>query len=96
MAKIFKKPTLKVDHEYNIINNFDFSTDKDNIIFCKVFSKIKKRFLSIEEQFNSLDSLFPKIKYNLNFEFNYDDYEIVQNSIMKLKHLLIHIRLTMK
>ena len=87
MAKIFKKPTLKVDHEYNIINNFDFSTDKDNIIFCKVFSKIKKRFLSIEEQFNSLDSLFPKIKYNLNFEFNYDDYEIVQNSNNEIKTL---------
>ena len=44
MAKIFKKPTLKVDHEYNIINNFDFSTDKDNIIFAKFLVKSKKDF----------------------------------------------------
>ena len=46
IGKIFKKPTLKVDHEYNIINNFDFSTEKDNIIFCKVFSRVKKDFIN--------------------------------------------------
>ncbi len=87
MAKIFKKPTLKVDHEYNIINNFDFSTEKDNIIFCKVFSRIKKRFLSIKEQFESLENLFPNIKYNLNFKFNHDDYEIIKNSNNEIKTL---------
>ena len=58
LAKLFNKPVLKIDHEYNVINNFDSSTDIDHVIFCHVYSKRTKKFLSITEQFKLLNKLF--------------------------------------
>ncbi len=90
LANLFKKPILKVDHEYNIINNFDFSTNKDHIILPNIYSKKKKRFLSLYEQFTNLDKLFPGLKNNLNFKLNYDDFALVKNSQKEINDLYIH------
>ena len=87
LAKLFKKPILRVDHAYNVINNFDFSTNKDHIIFCNIYSKKRKRFLSIKEQFENLNFLFPYIGNVTNFKFNYQDYIMVENSEEEILNL---------
>ena len=79
LAKLFKKPILRVDHAYNVINNFDFSTESDHIIFCHVYCKNKKRFLSIKEQFQSLNKLFPSISHG-KIIFNKEDFLLVKNT----------------
>ena len=83
MPRLFKKPILRIDHEYNIFNNFSFSTLKDNIIFCNVYDIELKRFLSIKEQFNNLDKMFPKFKH-----LNYDRFKLVKNSKDEIKNLI--------
>lgn len=87
LAKLFKKPMLKVDHEYNVLNNFDFSTLQDHIIFPYIYSKNLKKFLSIKDQFNNLDKIFPKSKNSTNFEFNYDDFILIENSEQDILNL---------
>ena len=83
LPRLFKKPILRIDHEYNIFNNFSFSTLKDNIIFCNVYDTELKRFLSIKEQFNNLDKMFPNFKH-----LNYDRYKLVKNSKDEIKNLI--------
>ncbi len=89
LPRLFKKPILRVDHEYNIFHNFSFSTLKDNIIFCHIYSKEKKRFLSIEEQFKNLKKIFPNVsKSSTNFYFNIDEYLLVKNSEDEITNLV--------
>jgi putative glycosyltransferase (TIGR04372 family) len=83
LPRLFKKPILRIDHEYNIFNNFSFSTLQDNIIFCNVYDKKLKRFISIKEQFYNLKDIFPKFK-----AFNYDRYKLVKNSKNEIKMLI--------
>lgn len=83
LPRLFKKPILRIDHEYNIFNNFSFSTLKDNIIFCNVYDTELKRFLSIKEQFNNLDKMFPNFKH-----LNYDRFKLVKNSKEEIKNLI--------
>ena len=83
LPRLFKKPILRIDHEYNIFNNFSFSTLKDNIIFCNVYDTELKRFLSIKEQFNNLDKMFPNFKH-----LNYDRFKLVKNSKDEIRNLI--------
>ena len=81
--RLFKKPILKIDHEYDIFNNFSFSTLQDNIIFCNIFDKELKRFISIKEQFNNLGKMFPNFKH-----LNYDRFQLVKNSKEEIRNLI--------
>ena len=83
LPRLFKKPILRIDHEYNIFDNFSFSTLQDNIIFCNVYDKELKRFISIKEQFNNLNKLFPNFK-----NLNYDKFQLVKNSKSEIKNLI--------
>lgn len=85
LPRLFKKPILRIDHEYNIFDNFAFSTLQDNIIFCNVFDKELKRFISIKEQFNNLDKMFPDFK---QLHLNYDRFQLVKNSKEEIKNLI--------
>ena len=88
LARLFKKPILRIDHEYDVLNNFSFSTKYDHVLFPNIYSKIKKRFLSIEEQFLKLDEIFPNFKKNLNFEFNKEDFLIIKNTNEEILNLV--------
>ena len=88
LAKLFKKPILRVDHEYQVIQNFNMSTKKDHIIFNHIYSKPQKRFLSIKEQFENLNIIFPDINSNTNFKFNHDQFLMVKNSADEIFNLV--------
>ena len=83
LPRLFKKPILRIDHEYNIFDNFSFSTLQDNIIFCNVYDKELKRFISIKEQFNNLNKFFHNFK-----NLNYDKFQLVKNSKSEIKNLI--------
>jgi len=88
LARIFKKPMLKVDHEYNIWHNFSFSTNFDHVIFGHVYSKKEHRFISIKEQFKNLEKIFPNIKNKMSLSFNFEDYILVKNSEEEILNLV--------
>ena len=84
IARIFNKPILRIDHEYNVLRNSSMSTRFDQIILPHVYSKEKKRFLSLKEQFENLDSIFPEVgrssKFEINDYFNNDLYICIKNT----------------
>lgn len=85
LPRLFKKPILRIDHEYNVFNNFSFSTLKDNIIFCNIYDKEKKIFLSIESQFKNLKNIFPKLNH-----FNHERFTMVKNNFTEINDLIIN------
>ena len=84
LARIFNKPIARIDHEYNILRNSSASTRFDQIILPHIYSKEKKRFLSLKEQFENLKSIFPAIgkssKFEINDYFNSDHYISIKNT----------------
>ncbi len=90
LSRLFKKPILRVDHEYNVLHNFNYSTVLDHVIFCNVYSKLQKRFLSIEEQFKNLEKIFPLLKNNFKFFFNHEDYKLVKNNEDEIYNLVLN------
>jgi len=84
LARVFNKPILRIDHEYNVLRNSSPSTRFDQIILPHIYSKEKKRFLSLKEQFENLNSIFPEIgrssKFEINDYFNSDLYICIKNT----------------
>lgn len=84
LARIFNKPIARIDHEYNILRNSSASTRFDQIILPHIYSKEKKRFLSLKEQFENIKSIFPAIgkysKFEINDYFNSDQYISIKNT----------------